>query len=101
MPLPIALPSLFQAVHGRPPSFATDTRVGRWDASWRPTVSDSSFLRDSEVPDLESDFEDYRDSFLRALQAHGALHDDLDELHAMLPLRQASGSELGLQLRTP
>ena len=101
MPLPIQTPSLYAAVHGRPPQFVTDTRVLRWDESWRPAVSESRFLRDVEMVDLSSGFEDYRASFVRALRAHGELHGNLEEVRAMLPHRQTSGSELGLSLANP
>lgn len=101
MPLPIAMPSLYAAVHGRAAEFATDARVIDWNESWRPAVSEAQFLREPEAADLESDFTEYRASFLQALRAHGELYDSVEQVHAMLADRQQSGAELGLNLENP
>jgi len=101
LPLPIPLETLYAEVHGRRPELATIERVSRWEESWRPAAPEAQLLRGSEIPELESEFESYRDSFLRALQAHGELYGNVGEILAMVPLRQKAGAEMGLNLENP
>ena len=95
LPLPVSLPELFVALNERAPAGYRDDRFGRWTA-WPPLEGPP--FTDAELTELRAEFAEYAVSLRQAIRIDGEYHQNLAYFEEQLPLRQASGIELGLGL---
>jgi len=95
LPLPISLPELFVALNERAPAGYRDDRFRRW-ILW-PPLEEPPFT-DVELTELQAEFAEYAKSLRQAIRIGGEYHQNLAYFEEQLPLRQASGVELGLGL---
>jgi len=95
LPLPISLPDIFEAMNQRQPSSYRDDRFLRW--SYWPPVVEAPFSS-TEMSEMRVEFEKYAATLRQAIRIDSEFHLTIDYFEAQLPLRQTSGSNLGLDL---
>ncbi len=97
LPLPVSLPTLFEALHGRPPAAFEDDRYAIWvEADWR-SPAPAPFTAEQRA-ELAGGFALYAADLRAALRGDGELHRTLAALRADLGSRQAAVASLELSL---